>query len=118
MFTSAVIYAGLTYGWLFMLTLVLLYAAAVIGMLRHPQPAVVALVAQLPSVLTVAFITQYSAFFWFVAGLAVSALAERVNTARAERRAVESGHLRPTLARTAVPSGPRPSEGEGTQEDR
>jgi len=115
---SAVIYAGLTYGWLFMGMLLLLYVGAGIAMLRRPTPAGIALVSQLPSVLTVAFITQYSAFFWFVAGLAVSAVADRVNRRPTSHlgQAVEA--VSPTLVESSASAMPRPSEGEGTQEDR
>lgn len=75
---SALIYAGLTYGWLIMAILAALFLACVVTVLRgRATPAGVSVAAQLPAVLTVAFITQYSALFWFIAGLAVSAYAER-----------------------------------------
>ncbi|MDO8106811.1 hypothetical protein Q6348_06325 [Isoptericola sp. b441] len=71
---SAVILAGVTYGLIVVVLLLGLHVTAAATLLRRtePSPAQIAIVAQLPAVLTVALITQYAMFFWFMAGLAVS----------------------------------------------
>ena len=63
---------GLTYGWV-PLACVLAMLLAGVGCLltgRATAPTI-ALLAQVPAFATVALITQYSTFTWFVAGLAV-----------------------------------------------
>ncbi|MDQ2738922.1 MAG: hypothetical protein M3Y35_09990 [Actinomycetota bacterium] len=73
---SELILAGLTYGWLAILVgLICLTVALVCVLRRRGDPATIAIVAQLPALATVALITQYSMYFWFVAGLAVAAQA-------------------------------------------
>lgn len=118
---SAVIYAGLTYGLLVTGLLCLLYLAAMATLLRgNPDPPTLALAAQLPAVVSVAFITQYSAFFWFVAGLAVSAYAARVISGPEGPRAPLRARPLPTLVRPgpATVTASHPSALEGAHRRR
>jgi hypothetical protein len=75
---SALILIGLRFG-LLPLAVVLVLLAILLGsvIIGRATPASVALVAQIPAFATVALITQYAAFVWFAAGLAVSAYALR-----------------------------------------
>lgn len=75
---SALILIGLRFG-LLPLAVVLLLLAILVGsvVIGRATPASVALVAQIPAFATVALITQYAAFVWFAAGVAVSAYALR-----------------------------------------
>ena len=68
------------------LAVVLLLLAILVGsvVIGRATPASVALVAQIPAFATVALITQYAAFVWFAAGLAVSAYAVRYGRAAAD----------------------------------
>ncbi|RGE20515.1 hypothetical protein [Leucobacter sp. wl10] len=61
-------------GWVPALLLVTTLAVAVIRILRREGASVanVAVAGQIPGLLAVAFITQYSVFFWFSTGLAVA----------------------------------------------
>ena len=69
---SQVLFTGLTYGWFALAAGVALLVGGVIVVLRgRGTAATVAVVAQIPALATVALITQYSMWFWFVAGLAV-----------------------------------------------
>lgn len=71
---SQIVLTGLSYGWLMMLIgLVLLAMAIVMVLIRPSSPAMVAVVAQLPALASVALITQYGTLFWIVVGLAVAA---------------------------------------------
>lgn len=105
---SALILLGLTYGWLaLMLALVLLFLAVVPVVRRRAAPPAVALVAQVPALVSVALITQYGMFLWFVAGLAAAAaagpVADRDSSWRAEGGRVEeaaaAGEVSPTGGR-------------------
>lgn len=70
---SQLILIGLTYGWAALVCAIVLLAVAVTVVLRrHASPGTVAIVAQIPALVTVALITQYSMFFWFVVGLAAA----------------------------------------------
>lgn len=70
---SQLLLFGLTYGWLVLGSAILLLLIAVIAMWRRSGGvATIAVVAQIPALATVALITQYAVFFWFVAGLAAS----------------------------------------------
>jgi hypothetical protein len=76
---SQLILLGLTYGSIALIGALLLLAAAVACVLLGKATAPsIAVAAQIPSLATVALITQYSAFFWFVAGLAVATQANRL----------------------------------------
>lgn len=70
---SQMIFLGLNYGAVAVVCAIVLLTYASGSLLTgHASPAVVAVVAQIPALLTVALITQYSIWFWFVAGLAVA----------------------------------------------
>ncbi|MET4137451.1 hypothetical protein [Pseudarthrobacter sp. PvP090] len=70
---SALILFGLSYGLIPLVAIGgLLVAAAALTLRRKATPPTIALIAQLPSLATVALITQYSFFLWFICGLAVS----------------------------------------------
>ncbi|MFY0407468.1 hypothetical protein [Solicola sp. PLA-1-18] len=74
---SALILLGLTYGWVALVIAVGLLAAAGWSVVtRHATPATVAVVAHVPALVTVALITQYAIFFWFVVGVAVCTAVE------------------------------------------
>ncbi|SDS50053.1 hypothetical protein SAMN04489812_2097 [Microlunatus soli] len=69
---SQLILTGLQYGWFaLILGLLGLLAAVLIVISRRGTAATIAVVAQIPALATVALITQYADFFWFVVGLAV-----------------------------------------------
>lgn len=69
---SAVLLLGLRYGWLALaLGVALLLGAVAMLLVGRATPALVAVVAQIPALATVALITQSAMLFWFVAGLAV-----------------------------------------------
>jgi hypothetical protein len=69
---NALLLVGLSYGWVPMAVVLLglVVAAGCVFSGRVTAPTL-ALVAQIPAFATVALITQYSTFTWFVAGLAV-----------------------------------------------
>ena len=70
---SQLIMTGLNYGWLAMLIgAVLVFLAAVNVARGQATAAMVAVVGQIPAILSVAAITQYSMAFWFTVGLAVA----------------------------------------------
>lgn len=67
---------GLRYGAIpLVLISVALVGAVATVLLRRATPATIAIVAHLPAVFTVALITQYEIWFWFVAGLAAASQA-------------------------------------------
>lgn len=69
---STLILTGLTYGLLLLtLAVVLLLVATGLVLTRRATPATIAVVAQIPALATVALITQYGSFLWFVIGVAV-----------------------------------------------
>lgn len=70
---SAMILAGLQFGLVPLAIMLVLLVILVVGMLRRPTPASIAVVAQIPAFATVALITQYASFVWFLGGLAVTA---------------------------------------------
>jgi hypothetical protein len=70
---SALILIGLTFGLLALGLIIIALAAAVVTMLRgRATPATIAVVAQIPVLTSVALITQYAAFAWFMVGLAAT----------------------------------------------
>lgn len=70
---SQLILTGLTVGIVALLIVVVALIGAILLMLRRRASApTIALVAQIPALATVALITQYSVFFWFLIGLAAS----------------------------------------------
>lgn len=69
---SALILGGLTYGMCALaFALVLLLAGIGCAVRRAATPATLAVIAQMPALATVALITQYRIFFFFMAGLAL-----------------------------------------------
>lgn len=75
---SAGILLGLTFGWLALLVAACLVVGALVKVvLGRADAATAAVVAAVPALATVAFITQYGMFFWFLAGMAVCAQAQR-----------------------------------------
>lgn len=82
---SALLLVGLTYGVIAMVTALLLLSAAWFTVLRGvAAPATIALAAQVPAILTVALITQYAIFLWFVVGLAAAGQSLRAEPTRAD----------------------------------
>lgn len=73
---SELLLMGMLYGWLVLgllvLVLVVLAATALRGRATAPT---IAVVAHVPALATVALITQYHLFFWFVLGIAVASTA-------------------------------------------
>lgn len=70
---NAVLLFGLLYGYVPLLVPVLgLVAGGIYILRRRATPAVIAVVTQIPSFVSVALITQYGGMVWFAAGLAVS----------------------------------------------
>jgi len=93
---STLILFGLTYGWLpLLLAAMLLTGAVVVVVTRHASAPTIAMVAQLPALATVALITQYGVFIWFVAGLALYAQAEVVRSTSSPPDAVGDPRLEP-----------------------
>lgn len=94
---SQIILTGLTYGWIVLLLgLGLVLAAAVLVIVGRASPGIIAIVGQVPALASVALITQYNIFFWFVAGLGVAALAkanqeEKEALAQGDRELLPSG---------------------------
>lgn len=93
---SALILTGLTYG---QIALIVFTVALLIGVvlvaLRRANPATVAVVAQIPAVATVALITQYATFLWFVVGLSVASVAAAGSPRAAERTLDADRHCLP-----------------------
>lgn len=70
---SQLILTGLSSGTLVLaMVLIALAAAVVLVLRRRASAATIAVVAQIPSLATVALITQYAILVWFVIGLAVA----------------------------------------------
>lgn len=83
---SALVLLGLTYGWLALVFAVALLGGAMVKVVaRQAMPATIAVVAVIPALASVALITQFGTWVWFVAGLAVAAqLQRRVSTSGSE----------------------------------
>jgi len=65
---------GVRYG---LVPLVLILVCALVGVvvaIRRPNPGLVSIAAMLPGLTSVAFLLQFTAFFWFAAGIGVSVL--------------------------------------------
>ncbi|QEE60497.1 hypothetical protein FVA74_02105 [Salinibacterium sp. dk2585] len=91
---SAIILTGLTYGLVPLLLLgAVLFAGVVLLVRGEASAGTVAVVAQIPALATVAFITQYTILFWCVVGAAV--------TGQQLLRAVPAAAFEPSLRRTA-----------------
>lgn len=72
---NAFLNLAMQYGWLLTLLLIGLLVVAAFRVTRRGEPAVIAVVGQVPLLLTVSMITQYQVFFWAVAGVAAAATA-------------------------------------------
>lgn len=71
---SALILTGLTYGAIALaVCCIALIIAVVLVLVGRANAPTIAVVAQIPALATVALITQYASFFWFMVGLAVAA---------------------------------------------
>lgn len=89
---SALILMGLVYGWFALVVAVALLVLAVRSILvREAEPPTIAVVAQIPALMTVALITQYAMFFWFVAGMAVAAQSARRHAHTREEVRIPAG---------------------------
>lgn len=69
---SALILSGLRFGLVTLVILIALLVVLVVSVIKRPSAAGIALVGQIPAFATVALITQYGAFVWFLAGLATA----------------------------------------------
>lgn len=79
---SALIFLGLNHGLIpLAIVLVILVAAIWFVVSGRATAPTIAIVAQIPAIATVALITQYANFFWFMCGLAVSSQLVRSRTA-------------------------------------
>lgn len=101
---SQLILFALTYGWMTLFWVLVLLALAVIVVVvgGRPQAPMVALVAQIPALMTVALITQYALLFWFVVGLAVATHSQAASsriTSTANRDRGRASNLEGTLGR-------------------
>ncbi|WNB85071.1 hypothetical protein [Cellulomonas sp. ATA003] len=97
---------ALNYGWLpLAIVCALLVGAIVLTVTRRATAPTIALAAQVPAVMTVALITQYGMFLWFVAGLAVvSQIQRRAALAPSAHPATAVGVSAPASdSRTASP---------------
>ncbi len=76
---NALILLGLTYGWVAVaLVVILLLGAIVVVVSGRATAPTISIVAQIPAFATVALITQYGPFVWFMVGLALYTQAERL----------------------------------------
>ncbi len=69
---SAAILIGLSFGFAVLAYLLVWAAVAAVGAFRRRSPELVSAVSIFPALTSVAFITQFTDFFWFVVGLAVA----------------------------------------------
>lgn len=70
---SAMILVGLNYGILPLVVLLVSAVVAIVALVRgYRSAALVSVIALIPGLTSVAFITQFTTFFWFVVGLAVA----------------------------------------------
>jgi putative effector of murein hydrolase LrgA (UPF0299 family) len=82
---SQFVLTGLTYGaFALIVASVMLLASIVTVLRRHATAPTITLACQIPALATVALITQYSVFFWFVVGLSVASQATRGENAEVE----------------------------------
>ncbi len=99
---SQLVLFGLSYGWLTLVwVLALLAMATVTVLVGRGNAAMVAVVAQVPALMTVALITQYALLVWFTVGLSVAAYAEHRRTSPGTSIATADGAGRLAASRTA-----------------
>ena len=103
---NALLLFGLIYGWVpeLLLLLVTVPAAVYLLLRKRATPAVIAVLAAFPALLTVALITQYAAVFWFAVGLAVSTQVKANATSADPASSPEATSLLPARGAHAVRS--------------
>jgi len=116
---SQLILTGLSGGTIILGAIVVaLIAAIVLVLLGKGSAATIAVVAQIPAFATVALITQYSIFVWFLIGLAVTSQltpGAKLPTDVPSNRVLQSPLSRATLLHVTVPDAPeRKSQGAPT----
>ena len=75
---SQLVLTGLTYGAFALIVASVMLVALIVTVLRRRATApTIALACQIPALATVALITQYAVFFWFLVGLSVASQASR-----------------------------------------
>ena len=101
---NALLLLGLRYGWVPLVLVGVLLLAACAHVLRGRATApTIAVVAQIPSFVSVALITQYATLLWFVAGLAVySQSVARKGTESARNGSAAEVGPSPEMVRTPV----------------
>ncbi|WP_445443454.1 hypothetical protein [Clavibacter sp. km1a] len=104
---SQLVLTGLTFGILSAIGVLIALAVGVVLVLRgRATAATIALVAQIPALASVALITQYSIFVWFLAGVAATSQILRREPARPEpdpvRDAAHSEDLHDPTRTTAL----------------
>ncbi len=100
---NAMLLLGLKHGWLVLaVALGLAGVVLLLTLLRKAEPPTVALASQIPTLFAVALITQFGMYFWFMAGLAVAAHAQRSQRLAAEQEAEDRN-------RGAVAISPEPA---------
>ncbi|MGY1659601.1 hypothetical protein ACI78Q_00060 [Geodermatophilus sp. SYSU D00705] len=77
---SAFLGFAIQFGWILTLCLLALLGIAVVVAIRAGEPAMIAVVGQIPMLLTVYLITQYQIVVWLLVGLAVAGMAHRAPT--------------------------------------
>lgn len=119
---NALLLLGLRYGWIPLALALLLLAATVWTVLtRNCEPPTVAIASQIPALLSVALITQFAMYFWFMAGLAVAAQVAR-KQAQARQGSLpdpavqEEDPMIPTDPNSHEPPLPSPSAAPGPGE--
>ena len=102
---NALLVTAMRVGWAPTLLLIAALLCATLPILKRGRAnaASIAVAAQLPGLFAVAFITQYSTFFWFAAGLAVS-----LNVAARRRPLPTPGAQPHDFAERLVSSAARP----------
>lgn len=87
---NALVLLGLTYGLLPLLLMIGLLLVAVFAVVSgRGEPATVSVVAAIPALVTVALLTQYEVFFWFMVGLAGASQVLRRETDPIQRQPMQ-----------------------------
>lgn len=104
---NELVLTGVRFGLLPLAVLLLCAVVAVVLAVRRPNPGLIAAVVMLPGLTSVAFITQFTAFFWFAVGIGVSVLTagqEDGSDQTSAGPAEEVGEARTAKVGTADPS--------------
>lgn len=93
---NALLVVALRAGWIPTILLALVIIGSIAPLLRRggASPANIAVATQIPSLFTVAFITQYGMFFWFMVGFAVASELARRDAIEKREGAISLGSLR------------------------